>query len=88
MGSLGAGIISQGSPCEIRRKQWEALARGIISQGEAHEALARTEIRFEPAHFGLKFFEQPRNQATKPEKLCSFVALLFNHSDPHSPFRT
>jgi hypothetical protein len=50
--------------------------------------LAMTEIRFEPAHFGLKFFEQPRNQATKPEKLCSFVALLFNHSDPHSPFRT
>src|ERR1039458_6143111 len=33
--------------------------------------------------FKLIFFEQPRNQATKPVKLCSFVALLFNHS----PFR-
>ena len=28
----------------------------------------------------MMFFEQPRNQATKPAKLCSFVALLFNHS--------
>jgi hypothetical protein len=26
------------------------------------------------------FFEQPRNQATKAAKLCSFVALLLNHS--------
>jgi hypothetical protein len=26
------------------------------------------------------FFEQPRNKATKMAKLCSFVALLFNHS--------
>jgi hypothetical protein len=39
-----------------------------------------TEIRFEPAHFALKFFEQQRNKATKTAKLCSFVALLFNHS--------
>jgi len=38
------------------------------------------EIRFEPAHFALKFFEQQRNQATKTAKLCSFVALLFNPS--------
>jgi hypothetical protein len=29
---------ARGSPCEIRRRQWEALARGIISQGEAHDA--------------------------------------------------
>jgi hypothetical protein len=27
----------RGSPCEIRQRQWETLARGIISQGEAHE---------------------------------------------------
>jgi len=40
------------------------------------------EIRFEPAHFALKFFEQQRNQATKTAKLCSFVALLFNHFLP------
>jgi hypothetical protein len=26
------------------------------------------------------FFEQPRNKATKMAKLCSFVALLLNHS--------
>jgi hypothetical protein len=25
-------------------------------------------------------FEQPRNEAIKMAKLCSFVALLFNHS--------
>ena len=29
---------SHGPPCEIRRRQWEALVQGIISQGEAHDA--------------------------------------------------
>jgi hypothetical protein len=33
------GNGARGSPREIRWRQWEALARGIISQGEAHEAL-------------------------------------------------
>jgi len=32
------GNGARGSPCEIRRRQWEALARGIISQGAAHDA--------------------------------------------------
>jgi hypothetical protein len=32
------GDGARGSPCEIRRRQWVALARDIISQGEAHEA--------------------------------------------------
>jgi hypothetical protein len=32
------GNGARGSPSEIRRRQWEALARGIISQGKAHEA--------------------------------------------------
>jgi hypothetical protein len=39
--------------------------------------LAMTEIRFEPAHFVLKLFEQSSNQ---DGQLCYFVALLFNHS--------
>jgi hypothetical protein len=32
------GNGARGLPCEIRRRQWEALARGINSQGEAREA--------------------------------------------------
>jgi len=30
MGSLGAGIISQGSPSEIRQRQWVALAQALF----------------------------------------------------------
>jgi hypothetical protein len=59
-----------------------SLGAGIISQGEAHEALARTEIRCEPAHFVLKFFEQPRNQATKPDNFVP--SLLCCSTTPHS----
>ena len=29
---------------------------------------------------GRELFEQPRNKATKPDQLYSFVTLLFNHS--------
>jgi len=32
------GNGARGSPREIRRRQWEALAWGIISQGETHDA--------------------------------------------------
>ena len=53
---------------------------GAVGCGAHARGWAMTEIRFEPAHSALKFFEQLRNQATKMAKLCSFVALLFNHS--------
>jgi hypothetical protein len=55
-------------------------AAGATGRGAHARGWAMTEIRFEPAHFALKFFEQQRNQATKTAKLCSFVPLLFNHS--------
>jgi hypothetical protein len=54
--------------------------------GRGARGWAMTEIRFEPAHFGLKFFEQPRNQATKPDNFVP--SLLCCSTTPHSPFRT
>jgi hypothetical protein len=52
-------------------------------------SLAVMEIRFEPPHSGLMFFEQPRNQATKPDNLvpsllcCPIISRLANaaHSE-------
>jgi len=35
------GNGARGAPCEIRRRQWEALARGIISQGSPSEIRQR-----------------------------------------------
>jgi len=57
--------------------------------GPTHRSLAMMEIRFEPAYSGLRFFEQPRNQATKPDNLvssllcCSIISRLANaaHSE-------